>query len=239
MPRQDVKTPTKRPYDASRRQQQARQLRVTIVDTARDLFVSRGYATTTIADVANAASVSTQLIYAAFGGKRGLLSTVLDWTIVGDDQPVALMHRPTIQAVRNEPTVTRKCARFARHHRLVSARLAPTMQMLRSAADADPDARGVLETKEGQRRLGMGMFIADLRRVGTLRAGLTDAAAADAVWALAPDVMWAALVTRRGWSPDDFEEWMAAQLAAAVLPDNQLAATRRASRRLRDREPIA
>jgi hypothetical protein len=163
---------------------------------------------------------------------------VLDWTIVGDDEPVPMMDRPTIQAVRDEPTAPRKCARFARHHRLVSARLAPTMHMLRSAADADVDARGVLEINEDRRRLGMGRFVADLRRVGTLREGLTDDAAADAVWALAPDVLWTALVTRRGWSPDDFEEWMAAQLAAAVLPDGQLGATRRAIRRLQEREPV-
>ncbi len=239
MPSRNVKTRAKRPYDGSRRQQQSRELRVAIVDTARDLFVARGYAATTLVEVAVAAGVSTQLIYAAFGGKRGLLSTVLDWTIVGDDEPVAMQDRPTIQAVRDEPTAAGKCARFARHQRFVAARLAPTLQMLRSAADADRDARAVLDKVEKQRRFGMGLFVADLRGVGEMREGLTDDAAADAVWALAPDVFWTALVTRCGWSPDDFEEWMAGQLAAAVLPDNQLRASRRASRRLRELEPVS
>jgi hypothetical protein len=84
----------------------------------------------------------------------------------------------------------------------------------------------------------MDRFVADVRRVGPLRDGLTDDAAADAVWALAPDVLWTALVTRRGWTPDDFEEWLAAQLAVALLPDNQLGAVRRAARRLREQEPV-
>jgi AcrR family transcriptional regulator len=238
VPHENVKAPPKRSYDASRRQQQARQLRVAIVDAARELFVTNGYAATTLTAVAHGAGVSTQLIYAAFGGKRGLLATVLDWTIVGDDEPIAMMDRPTIRAVRDEPTAARMCARFARHQRLVSARVAPTMHMLRAAADADPDARVVLETNEDRRRLGMGMFVADLRRVGRLRDGLTDDAAADAVWALAPDVLWTALVSRRGWSAEDFEEWMAVQIAAAVLPDSQLGDTRRAARHLRKREPV-
>jgi TetR/AcrR family transcriptional regulator, regulator of autoinduction and epiphytic fitness len=224
--------PVKRHYNASRRQAQARQLRLDVAASARALFIERGFAATTIADVAQAAGVSTQFIYAAFGGKRGLLGKVIDWTLAGDDEPIPMAQRPSILAVQQEPTLTGKCALYARHTRLVAARIAPTLQMLRAAADADADARAIYQTGEAQRRTGAGLFVANLRRAGQLRAGLSDQQAADAIWALSPDILWNLLVVQRGWTPDQFELWYAGQLAAAVLDDKHIPAVRRFSHKL-------
>jgi TetR/AcrR family transcriptional regulator, regulator of autoinduction and epiphytic fitness len=224
--------PVKRRYDASRRQAQARQLRLDVAASARALFIERGFAATTIADVAQAANVSTQFIYAAFGGKRGLLAKVVDWTLAGDDEPVPMAQRPSILAVQQEPTLTGKCALYARHTRLVAARIAQTLQMLRAAADADADARAIYQTGEAQRRTGAALFVANLRRAGQLRAGLSEEQAADAIWALSPDILWNLLVVQRGWTPDQFEQWYAGQLAAAVLDEEQIPAVRRFSHKL-------
>lgn len=222
----------KRPYDASRRQAQARQLRLDVVAAARALFIERGFAAATVADVAQAASVSAQFIYAAFGGKRGLLAKVVDWTIAGDDEPIPIARRPSIAAVQQEPSLAGKCALYARHGRLVAARIAPTLQMLRAAADADAEARAIYQTGEAQRRTGAGLFVANLRGAGQLRAGLSEEQAADAVWALSPDIVWNLLVIQRGWTADQFEQWYAGQLAAAVLDDKHMSAVRRFSHKL-------
>ena len=222
----------KRPYDASRRQAQARQLRLEVADAARTLFIERGFAATTIGEVAVAAGVSQQFIYSAFGGKRGLLAKVVDWTIVGDDEPIPMAQRPSILAIQEERSIAGKCALHARHVRQVAPRVSRLVQMLRAAADADADARAIYETGEEQRHTGAGLFIANLRTAGELRAGLTEAQAADAIWALTPDILWTALVTRRGWSEDEFELWYAGEVAAAVLGDRQVSAVRRFSRKL-------
>jgi AcrR family transcriptional regulator len=224
--------PVKRRYDASRRQEQARQLRLDVVASARALFTERGFAATTIADVAQAANVSTQFIYAAFGGKRGLLGKVIDWTLAGDDEPIPMAQRPSILAVQQEPTITGKCALYARHGRMVAARIAQTLQMLRAAADADADARAIYEAGEAQRRTGAALFVANLLRAGQLRAGLSEQQAADAIWALSPDILWNLLVVQRDWTPDQFEAWYAGQLAAAVLDDKLIPAVRRFSHTL-------
>lgn len=222
----------KRRYDASRRQAQSRQLRLEVAGTALALFTERGFAATTIGDVAAAAGVSQQFIYAAFGGKRGLLSKVVDWTLVGDDEPVPMAQRSSIVAIQQERTITGKCALHARHVRLVAPRISPLVQMLRAAADADEDARAIYDTSDQQRRTGAALFVANLRTAGDLRAGLSDERAADAVWALTPDILWTALVTDSGWTPDDFEECYAGLVAAAVLEDRQIAAVRKFSRKL-------
>ena len=229
----------KRQYDASRRQAQARQLRLEVAQTAGALFIERGFAATTIGDVAEAAGVSQQFIYSAFGNKRGLLSKVVDWTLVGDDEPIPMAERPSILAIQQERTITGKCALHARHVRLVAPRVSPLVQMMRAAADADPDARAIFETGEQNRHVGASLFVRNLRTAGVLRTGLTEAQAADAIWALSPHVLWTALVTARGWSGDDFELWYAGQAAAAVLEDRQVSAVRRFSRKLISEQPVA
>lgn len=228
----------KRSYDASRRQAQSRQLRLDVVHAARQLFIEQGFAATTIGDIAAAANVSQQFIYAAFSSKRGLLAKVVDWTLVGDDEPIPMADRPSIIAIRQERTIAGKCALHARHVRLVAPRVSPLVHMLRSAAAADSDARAIYETGEQQRHTGATLFIRNLRSAGELRAGLSDPQAADALWALTPDVLWTSLVTHRGWTADDFEVWYSGQVAAALLEGRQVSAVRKFSRDLIRRSPV-
>ena len=63
---------------------------------AKELFLERGYAATTMADVAAEAGVAVQTVYSAVGGKAALLKAVFDTTIVGDDEPVPVSGRPEI-----------------------------------------------------------------------------------------------------------------------------------------------
>jgi hypothetical protein len=185
-----------------------------------------------VGDVAGRAGVSQQFIYAAFGGKSGLLAKVVDWTLVGDDEPIPMAERPSIIAIKQERTITGKCALHARHVRQLAPRVSPLVQMLRAAAHADADVRAIYETREQQRHTGASLLVANLRTAGELRAGLSDAQGADAIWALTPDVLWTALVMNRGGAEDDFEVWYAGQVAAAVLEDRQVAAVRRRSHKL-------
>ncbi len=54
------------------------QSRRNLLDTALELFSSRGYHETTMAEVANAASVSKGLIYHYFPGKKELLQALIE-----------------------------------------------------------------------------------------------------------------------------------------------------------------
>ena len=85
-----VKGSTPRAYDASRRQEQARRTRAQILDVARRRFLDDGYAATTVATIAEEAGVSVETVYKAFGNKPGILKTLFDVAIVGDDEPVPL-----------------------------------------------------------------------------------------------------------------------------------------------------
>lgn len=71
--------PVKRRSDASQsspRRRDRAETRARMLDAARRLFVERGYAATTIPEIAAAAGVAVPTIYWAFGSKRGMVSEI-------------------------------------------------------------------------------------------------------------------------------------------------------------------
>src|SRR3954469_18138399 len=100
-------TDGKRPYDARRRRERAAEereaTRTRVVAAAGELFLSRGYVATTMADIARTAGVALQSVYAAGQSKADLLHLVTDVAVAGDDQEVMLIDRPQYRAVAAEP----------------------------------------------------------------------------------------------------------------------------------------
>ena len=143
-----------RRYDSSRRQEQARRTRRRILDAAAELFVSQGYAGTTIAETATAAGVAPQTVYAVFGTKRAILKELVDVRIAGDDEPVAVMDRPFVQRIEDEPDGRRKLEIFAAHLREVHERTVDVLVALRAAADSDPEVAELWKTLTDQRLFG-------------------------------------------------------------------------------------
>jgi AcrR family transcriptional regulator len=209
----------KRKYESARRQEQARQTRRAILDAAGRLFVDPGYAATPLTAVATEAGVAVQTLYAAFGTKQRLLSELVDVTIAGDDEDVAIPRRAFVAEVRAIPDARGKLARFARQLAEIHARQAPVMLALAGAATASPDVAAIVRKNDDDRYQGMVMFAADLAGTGELRAGLRPDLVADVLWT-AQDVRnydW--LVHRRGWPVDRYREWFVDSVAGAVLAD--------------------
>src|SRR4051794_700069 len=97
-----------RTYDSSGRQEQARQTKLAVIRAAQRLFIDQGYGRTTIAEIAAAAGVSPETVYAAFKNKPTLLHRVWDITIGGDDEEVVFHERPEVMAIRNEPDLAKR-----------------------------------------------------------------------------------------------------------------------------------
>ncbi|MGY0235802.1 TetR/AcrR family transcriptional regulator [Longispora urticae] len=207
----------KRRYDASGRQEQARRTRRAILDAAGRLFVDPGYAATPLTAVATEAGVAVQTVYAVFGTKQRLLSALVDVTIAGDDEPVALPDRPFVAEIRALPDARAKLARYARHLVETHARQTDVMLALAGAATADPEAAEIWRRNVEDRRRGMGMFAAELVGTGQVRADQDVEGVTDVLW-LAMDFRnydW--LVRQRGWPAERFERWFVATVAAVVL----------------------
>src|SRR3954447_23867482 len=85
--------PRLRSYNASRRRAAAQRTRRAILDTATRLFVERGYVATTIADVAAAAGVALDTIYATVGRKPTLFRVLIETAISGAEEPIPAEER--------------------------------------------------------------------------------------------------------------------------------------------------
>jgi len=207
----------KRPYQSTLRGAQAQSTREAVIGAAARLFAEKGYAATSIEEIAAAAGVSRATVFTSVGGKAKLLKTALDVAIVGDDEPIALPDRPRSKAIRAEPDPRRYLALYAELVTEMDGRLAAIHEAVRGAAGVDPSARALWESHLAQHRQGAANVIGDLTRKGGLRPGLDPEAAADIVWLLGPGA-YHMLVHRRGWSPKRFQAWLTETFIGQLLP---------------------
>jgi AcrR family transcriptional regulator len=173
-----------RRYHSPRRAQQAAQTRAAILDSARTLFVSQGYAATTVADIARGAEVAVDTIYATIGKKPAVLQQVLETSLSGTDEVVPAERRDYVARVRAATSARDKITAYVDGLVAVMARLAPVYLALRDAGASDAESAATWHTIAERRARNMRRFAADLRTTGELRADLTDDDIADIVWSM-------------------------------------------------------
>jgi AcrR family transcriptional regulator len=206
-----------RPYDSTRRQEQARQTRAAILDAAGTLFRERGYARTTVAAVAEAAGVSVETVYKAFGNKAQLLKGVFDVAIVSDHAPVPMLQRDLVQRIEAAPDPRRKFEMYGDHLALAGPRAGPVQLLVRAAGAGDPEVAAVWDQMSSERLYGMTEFARHLYDGGYLRAGVTLEEARDVLWTYNSVELYDLLVVQRGWTPERYGAWVARALASALL----------------------
>jgi len=209
-----------RPYDNRRRSEQALLNQRRILEAAHQELVTKGYADTTISGVAQAAGVSVQTVYKAFGSKPALAKRVYDVTLVGDEEPLPLAERAEIQAIIAEPDPRQKLAMYAALGRKLIERIGPLLSVLFSGAKAgDPELAEFAATTARERLIGVSGLVGHLDAIGALRPGLGFDRARDILWTLIGWEVYELLVMERGWSLADWEAWVAESTAALLLRD--------------------
>lgn len=205
-----------RTYRSPRREQQAARTRRAVLRAARDLFVRKGYADTTVADVARRAKVSVDTLYASVGRKPQLLLAVHDMELAEGTAPVPAEQRDYVRAVRAAPTAEAKLRTYAAAMARVLPRTVPLMNALREAGATEPECASMHAVISERRAANMRRLVADLRGTGELRDDLSDDDAADLVWSLnSPE--WFGLVTGRGRSAEQYADLLADVLVRTLL----------------------
>jgi TetR/AcrR family transcriptional regulator, regulator of autoinduction and epiphytic fitness len=212
-----AKKQTKRAYNSSRRKEQARQTRLQIVESARRLFMERGYEGATLEAIAAKAGVAVDTVYAAFGSKRRLLSRLIDVSLVGDDEGTPLLEREGPLSVRREKDPVRQVGLFANDITVIMSRMAPIFSIMRAAAKAEPDVDKMLHNMLDSRFQGMAVFVEVLASNDSLRDGVTAQEAAETVWMLTSAEMYNLATMDRGWSVEKYQQWLADALINLLL----------------------
>ncbi|TDP97357.1 TetR family transcriptional regulator [Labedaea rhizosphaerae] len=204
----------KRTYDSSRRRAQARQNQQRILAAATRLFAERGYGRTTLADVADAAGVAVETIYATFKNKPTLLHRAWDVAVGGDEQDVPLLERPELRALFAEPDLIRRLAGFAAVNTAIMRRTAELHLAVRGAASTDEAAATLLAEIDDQRLAAMTVHARAAKATGQLAVSEQDCR--DILWSTTDGTLWYRLVRQRGWTDERYAGWLS-QLWAAQL----------------------
>ena len=207
-----VKTP--RTYDASGRRAVALARRRQVLDAARDLFLDDGFSATTVAAIARRAGVSAETVYKAFGGKRGLIEALYRQALLGSD-PVPAEHRSEVLRRHRDPhDIIRGWSRLS----MEVAPLVTSIHLLvRDASLVDRRLRSLLADLDDHRLARMTENARFLDEAGHLRPGVPARAAADLMWTVTSPELVELLVHRRGWSLEQYADFVEQSLAGALL----------------------
>lgn len=199
-----------RSYHSSLREEQARQTRLRIRQAARELFASQGFTSTTIGEIAEKAGVSPATIYASFDSKAGVVAAMLE------DMEESVGIGEQLDKVFAETDPYRQLRLYvATHCDLFSH----SSDVLRAAMRAieDPGVAALAAEGDRRRRQAIDALTSQWAKTGALRSGLTDLNAADRLWLLTTVDGYLNAVDQLGWTPEEYETWLADLAEREVL----------------------
>ena len=211
-----MKPVKKRAYSSPVRREQAARTRERIVVAAGELFLSDGYARTSIRQIAEAANVSPDTVYAVFGTKARVLTALIDKRLAPDPGVDSVLDRPDAHAVRDEPDQRRQLHLFARDMAAISARVRPVYEILRTASAVEPEMAAVRAEMDDYRLRNMRQAADWIAARGPLRVDIDRAS--EIIWALASPDLARMLCDGRNWTEDEYAEWLEDALIHLLLP---------------------
>jgi AcrR family transcriptional regulator len=214
----NVKRPVRR-YASPLRDQGARATRAAVLAAARTLFVERGYVATTIGQIAARAGVSKPTVFASVGGKRQLLTDLLDIALAGDEDSAPVAERAWYREALDEPDPCRSLRLYARNLVAMHERFADLDEVLKAGAAADNELRELRRASEDQRRRGATIVVKALMRKGGLNDGLKRNTAIDLLWFLNSSDPFRRLVRECGWDVKRYQQWLGDTLCQQLLPE--------------------
>ncbi len=196
----------KRPYDSTRRQEQAQDTRRRIIAAARELFVRQGYGKTTIVQIAEEAGVAVETVYGAFRNKSTLLRHVWYVDFRGDEDDVPLYDRTAMQAILAEGDLATRVRRHAAFVTATNRRMSSLVDMLTGAAASEPVAAAML-AEWADRRIDVASKYARAA-ADTGQLGVSEDHCRDVLFATMDGALWQRLVVERAWTDTQYADWL-------------------------------
>jgi AcrR family transcriptional regulator len=196
------------------RQAQAARTRHQILEAADQLFRTRGFGRTTVREIAEAAGVVPETVYATFGSKARLLTALIDIRLVPDGE-TPILDRPEARALTEERDQRAFLHGFVRDYVPMSDRVRPISEVLRTAKAVDPEMAAVRDEMEGHRHAYARSVAGWLAERGPLLVDVDRAA--DIIWTLASPDTGRMLCDERGWDSGEYADWLEQTLAAALI----------------------
>lgn len=204
------------PYTSAVRESGARQTRQAILNAARELILSEGYAPASVSRIADAAGVARPTVTAVFGSKPALMKVLVDEALAGDDEPVPVAERPWFQPVWNAATLAELADAYAGVCTLIGSRTALIFEALGRAADASEDLAALWRSMVGNRRLGAAMVVRHALSIGALESADDVEMYVDALWVHNDPALYRSLVLTCGWKEGNYRRWLGRQMYTSL-----------------------
>lgn len=190
---------------ATRATTPGRQTRDRILETAWELVVTHGLDAVRVADVAAAAGVSRQLVYAHFGNRAGLLTEMARHR----DRSTGFADRVAAAADREPVEALGALLRAWCEH---IPQILPVARALEAAAASGAEGAEAWQDRMTALHDTFRVAIARVEAAGRLARGWRVGTATDWAWARCHVSTFQHLVAERGWDPADYTDWTVADL---------------------------
>jgi AcrR family transcriptional regulator len=201
-------------YRSPRREDAAAATREAILSSARELFLTRGYAAVTVPEIAQAARVATQTVYASAGGKAAMFAELLQPAI---NDPTAAEAMTAARLATDPGQVLTLCATAARSGQ---ERYWDIVYGLMRRPPEDELAQQAIANIADKCMGALTVIAQRLDELGSLRPGVTASRAADMLWFYFGPNAWYSLVGDRGWTFDQAEQWLLAAVHGDLLKES-------------------
>lgn len=199
-----------RRYRSRLREEHAEATRHRVRASARRLFETRGFAGTTVAEIADAAGVSAQTIYAGFGGKGGIVASMLEEL----EQSIGM--EEWIDRMVREPNPETQLRLFVEFNRTMYEAGASILRAMVEGMGL-PEVSMTAARGNEARRAGTARLMELIAAKGALRPGLSTAESAERLWLLTSAEQFLHATDILGWETAHYERWLADLLVRELL----------------------
>ena len=179
-----------------------------LVEAATELFVERGYAATTLADVAEHAGLAPRTLYLRFATKADLLHRCVGVAIGGDGDAGPIAERTWMTDTMTAPTLAERLALMAAVTATLMSRSGDLLDVAQQASATEPAIAAAAQAGREETRRVLGEFWRRIDEDGLLPASC------DVVWLTETATLLAHadtfLLLRRttGWDIASYQDWL-------------------------------
>ena len=192
-----------------RRAQRRAETERRLVDSASALFVERGYAATTLADVAEHADIAPRTLYLHFSTKAELLLRCIGVAIAGDAEPTALADRPVMAEAMTAPTFDERLRLMASLTASLMKRTGPLLDVAFQAAPTEASIAAAAAAGRADTRRTLREFWQRIHDDGFLPAAIDLEWLAETATLVAQAETYLLLRKTTDWDHDRYREWLA------------------------------